>query len=558
MRKTRYWTVIFFILTTMLFYSLALAEKEDTAQLTFRKTAVSKKPAHTYTVQEGDVLSEIINNLPGVTRKNIPNYYKMTRELNPNITDFDKLYVGQKIILPGKSDLKTERKEIASPVAQNYKVKKGDTLIHIIRRNLRIKGGSQTHKTLLLVKSLNPEIQDVNRIYIGQIVRLPEGQVLTKSGGIPEALPESEDLAVKEVERVAPKDTVVLPRPARLQVVKHVVTQMNGTMTTAGNYYLPVSGTEQITIDCSVIPVVEIDNQTIFLDTGNRSIDHLKKIIHGYWSNFHLIRIDDRDDVVTTLKKIFSNTRNYEIVKSQKPVSVGSRPSLNVVVDWIISSRKATTFPSKIQALRFVDTNSPLLPRPLVKYAASHSLVLTEISSGKGLAQKAEEIYSLPPKTLLPRSSVRDFSHALMVSLNIPAEKDVDVKVFDIKHDGYNLSLKADVAATYGGKKYLIFSRNVSPEFINMLQKSGNQLIFVSDRDDPAKNMEKILRGLNINFTTGNFNFSGLEKNQPPYTLSFRATRIKTDKELYLVNFNFNDDLRGLMQETWSAGIIQY
>ena len=70
--------------------------------------------------------------------------------------------------------------------------------------------------------------------------------------------------------------------------------------------------------------------------------------------------------------------------------------------------------------------------------------------------------------------------------------------------------------------------------------------------------MEKSLRGLNINFTTGNFNFSGLEKNQPPYTLSFRATRIKTDKELYLVNFNFNDDLRGLMQETWSAGIIQY
>jgi LysM repeat protein len=558
MRKTRCWTIIFFILANTLLCSQALAQKEDTAQLTFRKTAVSKKPAHVYTVQEGDVFSEIINNLPGVTRKNISNYYKTTRDINPNITDFNKLYVGQKILLPTKSDLKAAGKKIPSTDSQTYRVKKGDTLIRIIQRDLRIKAGSQTQKTLLLIKSLNPEIRDVNRIYIGQIVRLPEGQMLTKSGGIPEALTEPENLEVKEVERVAQKDTVVLPRPARMQVVKHVITQMNGTMTTAGNYYLPVSGTEQITIDCSVIPVVEIDNQTIFLDTGNRSIDHLRKIIRGYWSNFHLIRVDDRDDVITTLKKIFSNTRNYEMVKSQKPVSVGSRPSLNVVVDWIISSRKATTFPSRIQALRFVDTNSPLLPRSLVKYAAGHSLILTEISSGKGLAEKPEEIYSLPPKTLLPRSSVRDFSHALLASLNIPAEKDVDVKVFDIKHEGYNLSLKADVAATYGGKKYLIFSRNVSPEFVNMLQKSGNQLIFVSDRDEPAKNMEKILRGLNINFTTGNFNFSGLEKNQPPYTLGFRATKIKTDKEIYLVNFDFNDDLRGLMQETWSAGIIQY
>ncbi|PKN10997.1 MAG: hypothetical protein CVU70_01135, partial [Deltaproteobacteria bacterium HGW-Deltaproteobacteria-5] len=148
--------------------------------------------------------------------------------------------------------------------------------------------------------------------------------------------------------------------------------------------------------------------------------------------------------------------------------------------------------------------------------------------------------------------------HALLASLNIQAEKDVDVKVFDIKHDGYNLSIKADVEATYGGKKYLIFSRNLSPEYINMLQKSGNQLIFVSDRDEPARNMEKILRGFNVNFTSGNFTFSGLEKNQPPYTLGFTGTKIKTDKELYVVNFDFNNDLRGLMQETWSAGVIQY
>lgn len=291
---------------------------------------------------------------------------------------------------------------------------------------------------------------------------------------------------------------------------------------------------------------------------GSRSIDHLRKMIREYWSNFHLVRIYANDDVITTLKKIFNKTRNHEIVRAHKPVSVGTRPSLNVVVDWLISAKNAKTSPPTTQALRFVDANSNLLPRALVKYAARHSLILTEISSGKGLAEKPEEIYSLPPKTLLPRSSVRDFSYALLASLNIPVEKDVDVKVFDIKRDGYNLSLKADVAATYGGEKYLIFSRNVSPEFINMLQKSGNKLIFLSDRDVPAKNMEKILRGLNMNFTTGNFTFSGLEKNQPPYTLGFHGTRIKTEKEIYFVNFDFNDDLRGLMQETWSAGIIQY
>ena len=77
-------------------------------------------------------------------------------------------------------------------------------------------------------------------------------------------------------------------------------------------------------------------------------------------------------------------------------------------------------------------------------------------------------------------------------------------------HRADMLSIKADIAATYGGKKYLIFSRNVSPEFTNMLQKSGNQLIFVSERDEPAKNMEKILCLVTLNYII--INISGVAR----------------------------------------------
>jgi len=564
MRKTLWWAFIFFILSNVLFYSHAFSANEDTAQLTFSKTAPSKIPSQTYTIQEGDVLSEIISRIPGVNRKNTPEYYRMTKELNPNIRDLNKLSVGQKVLLPGKSILKKSviqtNASTSSAESKTYQVKKGDSLIRIIRHDLRIKPGAQTQKTLLAIKSLNPGIKDINRIYIGQIIRLPEGQTLVKDGNqLAEPLEIEEQRPQKEEkEEATGKDSISLPPQARLQAIKHIITQMNGTVTTAGNYYLPVSNTEQVTIDCAAIPVVELDNQTIFLDTGNRSIDHLKKMISGYWSNYHLIRIDAKDDVIITLKKIFRNTRNYEITKSHKPVSAGSRPSLQVIVDWVISAKNTKTSSSKIQGLRFVDANSKPLPRAIVNYAVQHSLIITEITPEKGLVGKTEEIYSLPSKTLLPRSSARDFSHALLSSLNIPAEKDIDVKVFNIERDGYNLSIKADISATHGGKKYLVFSRNLSPEFISMLQKSGNELIFISDRDEPAKNMEKILRGFNFIFTSGNFTFSGLEKNQPPYTLGFSGTKIKADKDIYVVNFDFNNDLRGLMQETWSSGIVQY
>jgi hypothetical protein len=70
--------------------------------------------------------------------------------------------------------------------------------------------------------------------------------------------------------------------------------------------------------------------------------------------------------------------------------------------------------------------------------------------------------------------------------------------------------------------------------------------------------MEKILRGFNFAFTSGYFTFSGLDKNQPPYNFGFSGTKIKTDKDSYVVNFDFNQELRGLMQKTWSANIVRY
>jgi len=184
--------------------------------------------------------------------------------------------------------------------------------------------------------------------------------------------------------------------------------------------------------------------------------------------------------------------------------------------------------------------------------------MITEIAPDKGLVGKPEEIYSLPPVTVLPAMSATEFSLALLAYLNIPAQKDIDVRVFNIAEDGFNLSIKADIAVTRGEKKTILFSRNLPPQFVNILQKAGNEVIFISDQDGPAKNMEKILRSFNFAFTSGYFTFSGLDKNQPPYTFGFTGTKIKTDKDVYAVNFEFNHDLRGLMLETWSANIVLY
>ena len=68
------------------------------------------------------------------------------------------------------------------------------------------------------------------------------------------------------------KEKKIMPPEARLAVLKQVITQMNGSITTTGNYYLPIPKAGQVTIDCSKIPLIEFDdNTTVFVDLENRA-----------------------------------------------------------------------------------------------------------------------------------------------------------------------------------------------------------------------------------------------------------------------------------------------
>jgi hypothetical protein len=66
------------------------------------------------------------------------------------------------------------------------------------------------------------------------------------------------------------------------------------------------------------------------------------------------------------------------------------------------------------------------------------------------------------------------------------------------------------------------------------------------------------LPGLNATFASGLFTFSGVDKNQAPYVLSFQGTKIKTDTNLYIIDFEIDQGLRSLLREAWAANIARY
>jgi len=70
--------------------------------------------------------------------------------------------------------------------------------------------------------------------------------------------------------------------------------------------------------------------------------------------------------------------------------------------------------------------------------------------------------------------------------------------------------------------------------------------------------MEKISGSMAIPFVSGYFTFSGADRNQAPYSFGFTGTKIKSAKDQYIIDFEIDHGLRGLLSEFWSAGVARY
>ncbi len=569
MIKRYVFVFILIIFSASLFYQ-PVAAKEDTAQIKLKKTAVSSKKLYTYTVKKGDVLSTIIKNIPGViTDEDTARIYELTRELNPNIPDLEKLEEGQTLILPGKPFTETAEPQaeqttgitskLSAATPKYYRIKRGDTLYKIIRRQL--KDSTNISKMLRTIKSMNPSIKNVNRIYAGTVIKLPGKTVYVKATEEKPAFQETVVILHPETTSrpekiIEVKEKKMMPPEARLAALKQIIAQMNGSMTTTGNYYLPIPKAGQVTIDCSKIPVVEFDdNTTVFVDLQNIAQSNLKKMISDNWTNYYLVKPEKDDDVMSVLRKIINTSKYYRMTKSEKPLVTGTMPQVEILVDWVIT-KSAAQQPQIIQGLRSIYEDNLLLPRSIKNFFQKSGLIITEISDETGIVGKPEEVYSLPPIPVFSTTSAKDFTYDLVTFLGLSAEKDVDIQIFDTAKDGFNLSIKADVLAKNGDKKYFIHSQNLSQQFKNALRDIGNETIFVSDSNSPKNNMENILRGINVPFTSDNFIFSGLGRSQAPYTVKFNGTKI--NQNLYVIDFDIDQELRGLLTEVWSANIAKY
>lgn len=167
---------------------------EPPLRLYFKKNiseSTEQQTTSRHTVQRGEWLNRILKS-KGYSARQIPQLLPAIRELNPQIQDLNQLRPGQILYLPDTAPASAPRPQPAAPsvtekrpdvteptrstppaqAGATYIVRQGDTLSAILARQ-GISTAQIFSRYIQAFKELNPDIQDVNTLHIGQEVVLP-------------------------------------------------------------------------------------------------------------------------------------------------------------------------------------------------------------------------------------------------------------------------------------------------------------------------------------------------------------------------------------------------
>jgi LysM repeat protein len=530
-------TVLFILIISNPSFSLS---SEDTVHLSFKRTAASNKEIAKYTVKRGDFLLRIIKRHFGGTKKENLDILRSVKRLNPQIKNPDIIHPGQNILLPGEltGEVISERREEESSTL-NYTVKKGDSIIRIVRNELGI-NRKESYRLLERIRLLNPGIKNLNRIYPGQKIVLPfKGEIAEKKN---------------EITQIKLAEKAFLSPENQLAVIKYIVKRTGGSVITTGNFYIPLRPSGQIGIDCSKVPVAELDDgKTALLDFSNRIPENVKKIIESTWKNYAIV--DNRDGTSSVMKKLIDVSDMYSLKREGDYIALGDRVSVlaDLVIEWR-GQEEPYSF-----CINFVDESSSLLPGNIRRYAVKRGFEIIEISQ-KEVITDTGSVYKSAEIPFLNAGSQRKMVESLLENLGYLPRQDLKIRIFKIEEDGFNLSVKADFFIEADGKNIIMNFEKLPAQFSDILRNRGSEVIYLSEEESKREVIEKILDALGVSYVFDTFKFEFSErKGKKGGEISLPALKIgNNDGFIYLIDYEIDDEIYGLLHGKWEVKLIKY
>jgi hypothetical protein len=469
----------------------------------------------------------------GANSKDMQGLYERFRILNPGIKNLDRINRGQKILVPILSSL--ARIEKVEKVSQEtYVIKKGEHLARVLRQVYHIPDDKIFNEYLNQIKTLNPQLHDLNYVVPGQKIHIPgqKKKVLEPAKKITAPVKHAPTIKpakiIEPAKTIKPVETQTAPvlrstaeivhpkekkttqtnknppptEASRDQMISRLVrntllpamTDMGGENRTKGTYFMPVTGGSSISINTAEIPVVELNTgKKVILDMDKRISPRVKGLIEGSFPSCRIIQ-ESGQGLEDIMDSILSVSGYFSVNKDASPLIIGKKEKVKLSGKWIVYKDFSRR---NVFVINILSKNDAMTPDIIKDYASSFGIDIVELGGKKETSLELTEDYI----NILDHSYVKLFDH-----LGLSCDKDAEI---DLVTDGaVNITYKAPLL-----KNRLILTDTMPDKTMIAFLKDKGYVIMDTKKCDPKGVLKAI----------------GIEFNGPPFKMHVSGDRVEMD-----------------------------
>ncbi|MCP4669710.1 MAG: hypothetical protein GY857_00260 [Desulfobacula sp.] len=292
-----------------------------------------------YVVSKDDWLYKIFRKKGEISEKDFPQFIIIFKKINPQIDNVDAIEPGINILIPLKKIKEEDYKqnsagEIDIPVVEfssmsndldlkpflkKHTIQKGETISKLIDKDFLKKGGALSKEGLKAFQLANPDIKNINIIYEGADIYLPDPSIKSQSwfnsllsGKIPK-----NDAKKDKNRKNKFQSTQNQIETHELAQLKKYSALIGGTLLNQGKIYFPNKNGSSNVLDLSYSPVIETkDGSKILIISGKNVNAEMLEYVQAYWKGIKTQLISE------TTKKIKDKIKNPNQNKNLQKHSV--------------------------------------------------------------------------------------------------------------------------------------------------------------------------------------------------------------------------------------------
>ncbi|HEU4345948.1 MAG TPA: hypothetical protein VFU31_30720 [Candidatus Binatia bacterium] len=497
--RTRGWPLLFLlgVLTSELLAQELPRENlaKETGELTLQKTVRTREykgrqiEGEERAIAAGESLWRILIQEKGLSEKRFGQYLILLRGVNPQIKSLDMLKVGESIFFPLHPD---EALGLQAPVGtravsgriaagtgktNEYRVKQGDSVYLILRRELGIAGEGELAVYYALVKDLNPQKKSWDILQQGETIRLPvSGEPSTtlarETKPEPVPVPSLSPISLGHPRRLAAK--------ANLTLLTQVIEALGNEVQRSGEEVISVEDAT-IRIDRSSFPVVYSPklHQKVIFDPDNRIPPALRTRLGEPSIALPVLSLREGASLYEAVRDLLSRL-GYQVLPAERPVvlHVGSI-AFEAKGSWMALAPEENNKPQEIFVIT-VSNKAEEIPEYLRTELSRKGLHIRNISTAilapVSTAGVSREIQEYKDEVKHWPGDDKELVDSLLSAWGIPFGVG-DTLSIELR-DGLRVDVRSDRTFETAGRRTAVFFGRLEPEIKKALQeKSGLKTI---------------------------------------------------------------------------------